>query len=166
VRILPLLPPLTLIAVLGCASVPKSEVIEDTGEFAHYHVLGVAPFIDPRGHGAEVADAIEAGLQKQLMYDPVDQKALAQVLGASRPNRNLGLGIETLEQVHARVPVDAILFGRISPDWSAVSISVTETEMGGSVLSAVLRPRDPKKKAFADSDEIAAEALRVLASLR
>jgi len=63
-------------------------------------------------------------------------------------------------------PVDAIIFGRLAPDWSTAMITVTETEMGGPILQAVLRPRDPKKKAFSDADDVAKEAIRVLASLR
>ncbi|MFI5348144.1 MAG: hypothetical protein ACHQ2Z_01250 [Elusimicrobiota bacterium] len=155
---------LALAAMLGCAG-PQSKVLEDAGEFPHHRCVGVAPFVDPRGHGEAVADAIEAGLQ-QLMYEPVDQKALAQLLAANKPGRGSTLGIEELERIRAKSPVDAIIFGRLSPDWSTAMITVTETEMGGPILQAVLRPRDPKKKAFADADDVAKEALRILTSIR
>ena len=155
---------LTIAVLLGCAG-PKSKVLEDSGEFRSRRCIGVAPFIDSRGHGQAVADAIEAGLQ-QLMYEPVDQKALAQVLAASMPDRGSGLGLESLEKIHSKAPVDAIIFGRIAPDWSTALITINETEMGAPILQAVLRPRGGKKKAFSDAEDVAKEALRVLASLR
>lgn len=155
---------LTVAALLGCAG-PKSKVLEDAGEFSRHRCIGVAPFIDSRGQGQAVADAIEAGLQ-QLMYDPVDQKALAQVLASTMPDRSSSLGLESLEKIHSKAPVDAIIFGRIAPDWSTAMITVNETEMGAPILQAVLRPRGREKKAFADADDVAKEALRVLTSLR
>ena len=154
---------LLLAALLGCAG-PKSKVIEDAGEFPHHRCIGVAPFVDPRGRGQVVADAIEAGLQ-QLMFEPVDQKALAQAL-AGIPDRGPNLGLESLEKIHSKTPADAIIFGRLSPDWSTALITVTETEMGAPILQAVLRPRDSRKKAFTGPDEIAKEALRLLMSVR
>jgi hypothetical protein len=154
---------LILPALLGCSGA-RSKVIDDTGEFVHHRCVGVAPFLDSRGQGQIIADLIESGLQ-QLMYEPVNQKALAQVM-SEIPGRGPELGIEALEKIHAKVPADAIIFGRVAPDWSFVQLSVTETEMGGPILQAVLRPRDRKKKAFADPAEIARETLRVLTSLR
>ena len=155
---------LALAALIGCSG-PKSSIRENNGEFPAHRCVGVAPFIDPGGRGQAVADAIEAGLQA-VMYEPVDQKALAEVLAAHKPERGSSLGLEALESIRARVPVDAIIFGRIAPDWSAASITVVETEMGGPILSAVLRPRGGKKTAFADPDDLAREALRVLTSAR
>ncbi len=155
---------LALGALLGCAGA-RSRVIDDIGEFPSHRCVGVAPFFDPRGQGQAIADLIEAGLQ-QMMYEPIDQKALAKVLAAYPPDHGTSLGIEALEQLHAKVPADAVIFGRVAPDMSLVQLTVTETEMGGPIVQAVLRPRDPKKKAFTDSAEIAREALRVLASLR
>lgn len=155
---------LTITALLGCAG-SKSRVIEDAGEFPNHHCVGVAPFIDSRGHGRAIADAIEARLQ-QLMYEPVDQNALAQVLAANMPDHSSGLGLESLEKIHSKVPVDAIIFGRIAPNWSMAIITVNETEMGSPILQAVLRPHNRRKKAFTDADDVAREAVRVLASLR
>jgi hypothetical protein len=148
-------------ALLGCSGA-KSRVLDDTGDFPHHRCVGVAPFADPRGQGRVVADLIESGLQ-QLMYEPVDQKALAEVL-ADIPGRGPDLGLEALEKIHRKVPVDAIIFGRIAPDWSLVTITVNDTEMGGPILQAVLRP--VKKKSFSDPADIAREAIRLLASLR
>jgi hypothetical protein len=155
---------LTLAALLGCSSGPRSKILQDAGEFPRHRCVGVAPFADPRGKGQDIADAIEAGLQ-QLMYEPVDQKALAQVLVANMPDRSSNLGIESLERIKAKAPVDAIIFGRVSPDWGMALITVNETEIGGPILQAVLRPRNRRKKAFSSPDEIAREALRVLTAL-
>jgi hypothetical protein len=152
------------VAAAGCSG-PRSRVIDDTGEFARHRCIGVAPFVDSRGQGQAVADLIEGGLQ-QLMYEPVDQKVLAKALAANVPERGVGLGIEALERIHAKVPADAIIFGRIAPDWSFVQVTVTETEMGGPIAQLLLRPRDKRKKSFADPAEIAREALRVLTTLR
>jgi hypothetical protein len=154
---------LSLAVLLGCAG-PRSKVLEDAGEFPRHRCVGVAPFIDSRGQGQAIADAIEAGLQ-QKMYDPVDQKALAQVLAVTLPDRGSNLGLEALEKIRAKVPVDAIIFGRIAPDWSTAMITVNETEIGSSILQVVLRPRSRKKKVFTDADDVAREAVRVLTSL-
>ncbi|MFI5361948.1 MAG: hypothetical protein ACHQ49_08270 [Elusimicrobiota bacterium] len=154
---------LSAFAVLGCAG-PKSQVLQDAGEFPSHRCVGVAPFVDPRGRGQAVADAIEAALQ-QRMFEPVDQKALADVLVANMPDRTSRLGLEALEKIRAKSPVDAILFGRLTPDWSAAMITVNETETGVPILQAVLLPRD-RKAAFSDADDVAREAVRVLTSLR
>jgi hypothetical protein len=158
------LPLLALAVLLGCGGSNKSRILSDAGEFPRHRAVGVAPFLDPRGKGQEVADAIEAGLQ-QLMYEPVDQKALAAALASNMPDRNSHLGIESLEYIKGKVPVDAIIFGRIAPDWSTVLITVDETDMGGPILQAVLRPRR-RRKTFDGPDEIAKEAVRLLTSLR
>jgi hypothetical protein len=154
---------LTLAALLGCSG-PKSKVLQDAGEFPRHRCVGVAPFADPRGNGQAIADALEAGLQ-QLMYEPVDQKALAQVLATNMPDRSSNLGIESLERIHAKAPVDAIIFGRMAPDWSMALITVNETEIGSPILQVVLRPRRRKKKAFSDAADVAKEAIRVLTTL-
>jgi hypothetical protein len=153
----------TLAVLLGCSG-PQSKVLQDAGEFPRHRCIGVAPFVDPRGHGQEIADAIEAGLQ-QLMYEPVDQKALAQVLATSMPDRSSNLGIESLERIHAKTPVDAIIFGRMAPDWSMALLTVNETEIGGPILQVALRPRHRKKKSFTDADDVAKEAVRILTSI-
>jgi hypothetical protein len=155
---------LTLAALAACAPVPKSKVLEDAGEFSRHRAVGIAPFIDTRGQGQTIADTIQAGLQA-LMYEPVDQKALAQIVAATMPNRSAAPGIEALERIHSKTGVDAIIFGRMAPDWSTALITVDEIEMGSPILRAVLRPSDPKKKAFTDADDVAKEALRVLTSL-
>jgi hypothetical protein len=149
---------------LGCAG-GGSKVVEDAGEFRGHRRIGVAPFVDSRGQGEAVADAIAAGL-REMRYEPVDQKALAQVLRSRMPNASFILGIEALERIQEKVPVDAIIFGRIAPDWSSALMTVNETEMGDPILQIVLKPRDRKRAAFADAGELAKEALRVLASLR
>jgi hypothetical protein len=159
--------PLALAALaflLGCAG-GRSKVLEDAGEFRAHRRIGVAPFTDSRGQGAAVADAIAAGL-REMRYEPVDQKALAKVLENRMPNSSFILGIEALERIQDKAPVDAIIFGRIAPDWSSALMTVNEMEMGGPILQIVLKPRGRKQAAFADAGDLAKEALRVLASLR
>jgi hypothetical protein len=151
---------LTLAALTGCASAPKSRILQDAGEFPHHRNVGVAPFADPRGKGKAVADAIEDGLQL-AMYEPVDEKALQDVLARNMPDRGSQIGLEALEKIKAKVPVDAIIFGRIAPDWSLVLVTVNETEMGAPILQLALRPASGKKS-FSDPAEIAKETLRVL----
>ena len=154
---------LALAALAGCAG-PRSKVLVDAGEFSGHRCVGVAPFVDSRGQGQVIADAIEAGLQ-QLMYEPVDQKALADILVENKPDRSSTLSLESVEKIRSKVPVDAIIFGRIGPDWSTALITVDETETGSPILQAVLRPRDREKKAFTDANDVAKEALRLLTSL-
>lgn len=156
------LPLLAAAAFLGCSG-PKSKVLQDAGEFRGHRCVGVAPFSDPRGQGQAIADAIEAGLQQQ-MYEPVDEKALAKVLAANKADGG-SLGLEALESIHAKAPVDAIVFGRVAPDWSKALITVDETEMGEPILAGVLLPRAPEKT-FSGPDDVAKEALRVLAAAR
>jgi hypothetical protein len=154
---------LTVAVLLGCSG-PRSKIIQDEGEFPNHRAIGVAPFVDSRGKGQAIADAIQAGFQQQML-GAVDQKALAAALAAAMPNGGTKLGIESIEQIRAKVPVDAIVFGRMAPDWSMAMITVDEMEIGGPILQAVLRPRNRRKKAFTDADEVAREALRVLSSV-
>lgn len=154
---------LLLLASAACG--PRTKVLpEEAVVYSRYHRIGPAPFVDPRGKGKEIADAIEAAFQSELLYDPIDVKALAEVLDKNKPDKELGLGLEAIEAVRRLTSADAIVFGRMTKDWSGASITLVETDMGDPILHAVLRPR--RGKAFQSPDEIARELTRVLRKLR
>ena len=151
--------------LLGCAQ-PRTKV-EQAGEadFARYHKLGVAPFSDPRGQGRLMADSVNAGLRK-LLYEPADPVALTRILVNHKPNQDSGMSLEALELIRLQTGADAIVLGRMTPDWSALLLTVVETELGEPVLHAVARPRNKKQAAFASADEVVQETLRILAGRR
>ena len=64
-----------------------------------------------------------------------------------------------------KASADAVITGSMAHDWSEASVTMIDTESGESVLRAVLKPKDPKRKAFASPDEVVLEALRVFAAL-
>jgi hypothetical protein len=154
-----------LLALIGCGGRKSQVMPEEAVDFRSYRHIGVSAFLDKSGKGQAVADAIDAALQ-QAMYEPVDQKLLAQLLEKYKPDREVGYGIEALEAIRAKSGADALLLGRMAPDWSAASVTMVETDTGASVLHAVLRPRGRKKKAFATPEEVAQEFLRVYTKLR
>jgi len=154
-----------LFALTACGG-PKSEVRpEEAVNFGSYRRIGVTAFVDRSGKGQAIADAIDAIFQRE-MYEPIDQKALALVLAKYKPDRELGYGIEALEMIRSQSGADALILGRMAPDWSAASVTMAETSTGAPILHALLRPHGRKKKAFATPEEVAQEFDRVFAKLR
>jgi hypothetical protein len=151
--------------VAGCGG-PKSQVLpEDAVDFRTYRRIGVRAFADKSGRGKEIAAAFDARLQ-QAMYDPVDQKALAVILTQYTPDRDLGYGIEALEVIHTKTGADALITGRMAPDWSSAMVMMSELSAGSPILRALLRPRGRHKKVFTTPDEVAEEFMRVYRDLR
>ncbi len=151
-----------LTVLAGCA--PKSKVLpEEAVEFRAFRRIGASPFGDKTGRGPQVAVAIEAALEG-AGYEPVDHKELLKVLEEHKPDRELGLGIEALELLRTKVGADAVVFGRMAPDWSFATVTLVEGETGNSVLHAIMRPR--KGKAFASPDDVGAEFVRILSKLK
>ena len=149
-------------ALAACA--PRSQVLpEEAVEFHSFRHIGASPFTDNTRRGPDVAVAIEAALEK-AGYDPVDHKELVAVLDQHKPDKQFGLGIEALEYLRSKAGADAVVFGRMAPDWSFAAVTLVEIEAGNPVLRAVLRPR--KGKTFAGPDEVAAEFVRVFVKLK
>ncbi|MCX5795407.1 MAG: hypothetical protein NTY77_07940 [Elusimicrobia bacterium] len=149
---------------LGCAH-PGTRVEHDTGfDFSRYRRVGVAPFIDGRGQGRSITEGIAGGL-KRIGHGGADLKAVADIIREYKPDRDFGMTIEALELLRGKASADAIIMGRMNPDWSAASISLVDTETGDSVLTAALKPADRKQKAFTSADEVVTETLRVLTVL-
>ncbi len=154
-------------AVLGLAACgPKSEVRpEEAVDFGAYRHFGVAPFVDPKGRGQELTDAMVAALA-QATAEPVDQKALAKILSQYKPDREVGYRAEELETLRSQTGADALIVGRMAPDWSSALVTVVELESGASILHARLRPNKRGEKAFGTPEELAQEFLRVYRKLR
>jgi hypothetical protein len=153
------------LALSGCAGGRESQVrVDGNVDVASYRRIGVAVFTDRTGKGRAVADAIAAALQRE-MFEPVDEKALAQLLARYKPDPDTGFGIEALEVIRSQSGADALLMGRMAADWSAASVNMIETNTGAPVLRGILRPRG-KRKAFATPEEVAQEFSRVFAKLR
>jgi len=149
----------------GCGGLKSQVLPEEAVIFASYHHIGVTAFVDKKGMGQAIADAIDTILQQE-MYEPVDQKALTQILAKYKPDRTLGYGIEALEMIRSQTGADSLLLGRMAPDWGAASVTMLETSTGAPILHAVLRPHGRKKKAFANPEEVAQEFSRIFAKLR
>jgi len=95
------------------------------------------------------------------MYEPVDREALEKILSKYKPSKNLGYDLEALELIRGKTSADAVILGRMTPDWSAIFITMFETQMGEPVLRGVIKPRG-KKKAFTSPNEIALDTIRVI----
>ena len=151
------------LVLVGCG--PKTQIIpDDAVSFQSYHHIGIPAFIDTTGRGQQIADALDARFQ-QTYYEPVDQKALAQVLAQYKPDRDLGFGIEALEVIRKKTGVDALIHGRMLPDWSAAVVTMVETTTSSTIMHGVLRPRGRRKKRFATPDEVADEFIRAYKKL-
>ena len=153
------------LVVTGCGGRKSQVMPEEAVEFSTYRHIGIPAFIDKSGKGQAIADAIDAALQQE-MYEPVDEKALAQVLAKYKPDREIGYGIEALLAIRAQSGADVLLLGRMAPNWAAASITMVETSTGAPILHAILRPRGRKKKVFSTPEEIAQEFSRIFAKLR
>ena len=152
------------IALLGCAHSGTKYEAADGVDFSGFHRIGVPSFSDSTGRGAALADALSKGLLGQLNNETVNRQKLEQVLARYKVETQNGLGVEALEEIHNQTAVDAIIFGRMAPNWSAVRLSMVETETGTPVLTAVVKPAD-NKKTFTDPDEVAKAILRMFARL-
>ena len=150
------------LSLAGCGHSRARVQREEGADFSHLRRFGVPAFTDPRGQGALIADRVSDALQKK-MYDVVDRKTLEEILAKYKPNSRLGLGAEALQSIQTQTSADAIVFGRMAGDGSGAVITIVEMEMGQPVARAFIVPR---KKTFADPEEIASEIARVIAGLR
>ncbi len=148
------------ISLLGCAHSRTRIQRDDSANFSSYRAIGVPSFTDPKGQGLVIAETINADLQK-LMYDPVDQAALEKILTKYKPGKDSGYDLEALEIIRRKTSADAVVLGRMAPDWSMIFLTMFETQMGSPVLRAVIRPQG-KKKVFASPAEISLATIRVI----
>ena len=158
-------PLLVAVFLLGCAHARTQVQRDEDYDFARLRRVAAVAFNDPKGQGRAIALAINAQLPG-LMHEAVDMDAVQQILEPYKPDRDMGLGLEALELVRKKTSADALILGRMTPDWSAVLVTVVETELGDPVLRAVTKPRDKRKKAFDSVKEIAAAAMGVIAGQR
>lgn len=149
--------------LLGCAHSGTQIKSEDGVDLSHYHRIGVPAFTDSRGQGGLIADAVAEGLPK-LLHVAADKKALAPILAKYKLDPQIGLGVEALEEIRIKTSADAILYGRMLPDWSAAMITIMETEMGDPIVNALIKPKEPQKS-FATPQEVSQEVLRALADI-
>ena len=152
-------------ALLVCGCGPKTQIVpEDAVTFRSYRRIGVLAFGDPTGRGQKIADAMDARFQKAF-FDVVDQKAVAEVLAQYKPDRDQGLGVEALEEIRRKTGIDALIIGRMVPDWSAAVVTMVEMTTSGVIMRAVVRPHGFRKKAFASPDEVSDEFMRAYLKL-
>ena len=152
-----------LLAFLAACSGSRSEIRrEDGADFSRLRRIGVPSFKDPSGHGDLIADRVSEGLQRKL-YEPVDRKALEEVLAKYKLDTRVGLGAEALQDIQSHTPADAILYGRVAPDRRSALVTLVETDMGQPIMQAVIRP---KRRIFFEPEEIGDEVLRVIVGLR
>lgn len=150
-------------AFMGCSSSgTRVETAEDV-DVGSYRRLAVLPFTDPRGQGRAIADAVKAGLP-QIMYENADAAAVAKILARVKSDPGEGPSLEALELIRGQTSAEAIMTGRMAPDWSAAMVNIVETEMGRPILSAVIKPRPKEHKVFANAAEVSREVLRMLSA--
>lgn len=136
----------------GCGS--RSQVkSEDGATLSAFHTVAVLPFADEKAQGKIIAEEL-AGQLRRLGHQIVDANAVAAILAGRKMDENGALGLETLESLRAKTGAEAFIAGRVLPDWSAVTATVIETELGDPVIRAVVRPRDRGRKAFQSRDEL------------
>ena len=141
---------------LGCAQSRSRVLPEDGEDIRRYHRIGIPAFADKQGKGPQIADQLSAALQSKLYNDPIERAPLEKILSRFNLKNDSGLGVEALEEIHSKTSADAVVFGRMAPDWSSARVTVIETEMGSPVLRAVVMPKG-RKKAFTTPEEIADE---------
>ena len=156
---------LLAVSLLGCANSRTQIRAEDGEQFAMYHHIGILPFSDTRGQGAKLADSLSDALAKQRFNETVDRSLLEQSVKKFKVTPETGIGVEALEEIRGKTAADAILFGKMTPDWSAARVVVLETEMGGAVLSALVRPKG-REKVFANADEVSTEIMRAFSRVK
>ena len=151
---------LMMAAVLaGCA--PKGTIVEraDGVDFSRLRHVGVVSFEDPRKQGSAIAEGVANGL-KSLNFVISDKATLDKLIADYSPGQDLGLSLEQLVQIRTQTSTEAIIFGKMAPDWSEATVIMVETELGDMVLRASVRP-DKKEKAFANADEIVKQTLAI-----
>ena len=149
---------------LGCAH-PGTRVENDSAvNFSRYQHIGVAPFTDSRGQGRLITEGIDSGLRR-ILHGGADLKMVEDILREHNPDRDFGVTIEALEFLRVKASADAVIIGSMTPNWSAASITIVDTETGESILRAALKPSDRKQKTFTSPDEVVQETLRVLTAL-
>ncbi len=151
---------LVVLALVGCARSRSIIKRDDEAGFGGYRAIGVPAFVDPRGEGQKIADAINRDLAA-LTYNPVDGKAVAKILAQHKPSKDFGYSLEALELIRNQTSADAVIIGRMSPNWDAAFIMMFETNMGEQVLKGIIRPPG-RKKAFKNPDEIALAVVKAI----
>ena len=151
-----------VLAFVGCSHSRSIIKRDDEAGFGGYRAIGVPAFVDPRGEGQKIADAINRDLQA-LTYNPVDGKAIAKIIAQHKPSKDFGYSLETLELIRNQTSADAVIIGRMSPNWDAAFIIMFETNMGEQVLRGIIRPPG-KEKVFKNPDEIALAVVKAINS--
>lgn len=154
-------------ALTGCSR-PTSDVKPEEGyNLAAYRKVAVPAFVDPRGQGADIGKDLRDMLQA-LPEGVCDEAVVDKVMAETEKQAaaSEGTDLERFERLRFQAGADALIIGRMAPDWTSASVLVYETEMGDVMLRAVVRPRDPKRKAFASPEEVAGAVLVALAGKR
>ena len=154
-------------ALAGCSRSTSEIKAEEGYSLAAYRKVAVPAFDDPRGQGADVAKALRDML-RALPHGVCDEAIVDKVMTESQKQASdaEGAGLEQLERLRFQAGADAIVMGRMAPDWSSASVLVYETELGDVMLRGVVRPRDKARKAFSSPEEVAGAVLIALAGQR
>ncbi len=151
---------LACLGLFGCAHSRSVIKRDDEAGFGSYRAIGVPAFVDPRGQGQKIADAVNRDLAA-LTYNPVDGKVIAKILAQHKPSKDFGYSLETLQLIRNQTSADAVIIGRMSPDWSAAFVMMFETNMGEQVLRGIIRPSG-RKKVFKNADEVALAVVKAI----
>ncbi len=156
----PLAVVLAVLTFAGCSHSRSIIKRDDEAGFGGYRAIGVPAFVDPQGQGQKIADAINHDLAA-LTYNPVNGKLIAKILSLHKPSKDFGYSLETLELIRNQTSADAVIIGRMSPNWDAAFIMMFETNMGEQVLRGIIRPPG-RKKVFKNPDEVALAVVKAV----
>lgn len=134
---------------------------DDTIQFGHFKRVAVLPFADEKGEGRQLAEEL-GGQLKRLGHVIVDVDDVAKIVGKSKKDDEVSVGLETLELLRSRTNADVLVLGTMAPDWSSASVVAIETELGDQVIRAHVRPRDASQAVFTKRGDCAAQIAAAL----
>jgi hypothetical protein len=157
-------PLLALAVLLGAACAPSKTRVEyaDNMDLAGYRRIAVLPFTDQKGRGRQIAEAIAKGLP-QRGFEAAQSKRVEDLFYKLKPDRELGLGLNELNELRRATGAQAILSGSVDPKGDQAAVILLDIDQGDEIFKATLLP--PHRGAFASSDEIAEQALGLFAEL-
>lgn len=154
--------PAALLAALGACTLSPARV-ETLSQAPSFHakVLAVAAV---RGAGPK-GDGLAKALARRLTDGGVRAVSLESadsVLAGSVVGLEAAGDPRVLAEIRRATDADGVVFVTVTPDWSALDVSVLDANTGDGVLRATARARGD---AFDSADEAASAAAQALAGL-
>ena len=149
-----------LLLLTACVSPERNDAISNAPSF-RAKAVAVAATRGARGKGVEISRALVKRLEALGLRASALEESDSVLAGSA-------LGLETamnprlLAEIREATGADAVAFLTLDPSWRSLEVSALDTRTGDAVLRAVANPR---ADAFANSQEVADAAARVLGAL-